>query len=162
ELAEEGHPLVDEASRRELQRVVDYQSQVLETLEAARSLLGSVLETYRGAVADQTNQIVRVLTEFSPILLPHSHICGIFGMHFVAIPLAREPMGFWITVGAMALIAISLWLYFGRRRFVGTPRLSELPRAVGLGIYHVGTAPIRVVADGIEPTIRYVTGAPTD
>lgn len=158
ELAEEGHPLVDEASRRELQRVVDYQSQILETLEAARSLLGSVLETYRGAVADQTNQIVRVLTVFSAILLPLSLISGIFGMNFVEIPLAREPMGFWIIVGAMALIAISLWLYFGRRRFVGTPRLSELPRAVGLGIYHVGAAPIRVVAEGIGSTVRYVTG----
>lgn len=162
ELAEEGHPLVDETSRRELQRVVDYQTQVLETLEAARSLLGSVLETYRGAVADQTNQIVRVLTVFSAILLPLTLISGIFGMNFVEIPLAKDPLGFWITVGAMALIALSLWLYFGRRRFVGTPRLSELPKAVGLGIYHVGAAPIRVVADGIESTIRYVTGAPAD
>lgn len=159
ELAEEGHPLVDAASRREFGRVVDYQTQVLESLEAARSLLGSVLETYRGAVADQTNEIIRVLTVFSAILLPLTLISGIFGMNFVNIPLAREPLGFWITVGAMGLIALSFWLYFGRRRFVGTPRLSELPRAVGLGIYHVGTAPIRVVADGIGSTIRYVTGA---
>lgn len=162
ELAEERHPLIDEESRRELERVVDYQTQILESLEAARSLLGSVLETYRGAVADQTNEIVRVLTVFSAILLPLGVISGIFGMNFVEIPLAKEPMGFWITVGAMALIALSLWLYFGLRRFVGTPRLSELPRAVGLGIYHVGTAPIRVVADGIESTFRYVTGAPAE
>ena len=162
ELVEDGHPLVDAASRRELERVVDYQAQVLESLEAARSLLGSVLETYRGAVADQTNEIVRVLTVFSAILLPLTLISGIFGMNFFDIPLADEPYGFWITVGAMALIALTLWLYFGRRRFVGTPRLSELPRAVGLGIYHVGTAPIRAVADGIGTTIRYVTGAPTE
>ncbi len=158
ELAEEGHPLVDAASRREFERVVDYQTQVLESLEAARSLLGSVLETYRGAVADQTNEIVRVLTVFSAILLPLTLVSGIFGMNFVNIPLAREPRGFWITVGAMVLMALSLWLYFGRRRFVGSPRLRDLPKAVGLGIYHVGAAPIRVVADGIESTIRYVTG----
>jgi hypothetical protein len=69
-------------------------------------------------------------------------------------------MGFWITIGAMTLIAAALWLYFGRRRFVGTPRLSEIPRSVGLGLYHIGTAPIRVVADGIESTIRKVTGSP--
>jgi len=162
ELAEDGHPLMDEPSRRELERVVDYQTQVLESLEAARSLLGSVLETYRGAVADQTNEIVRVLTVFSAILLPLTLISGVFGMNFVDIPLADEPTGFWLTVGAMALIALTLWLYFGRRRFVGTPRLSDLPRAVGLGIYHVGTAPIRAVADGIGTTIRYVTGTPTD
>jgi hypothetical protein len=34
--------------------------------------------------------------------------------------------------------------------------LSELPKAVGLGLYHVGTAPIRVMAEGIESTMRMV------
>lgn len=159
ELAEDGHPVIDQPSRQEFERVSEYQSQILESLEAARSLLGSVLETYRGAVADQTNEIVRVLTVFSAILLPLSLISGIFGMNFVEIPLADNPAGFWTTIGAMALIAIALWIYFGRRRFVGSPRLSELPRAVGLGIYHAGTAPIRAVAGGIESTIRIVTGS---
>lgn len=158
ELATLGHPLIDEASRDEFERVADYQTQILESLEAARALLGSVLETHRGAVADQTNEIVRILTVFSAILLPLSLIAGIFGMNFIEIPLAEDPLGFWITVGAMALLAGALWIYFGRRRFVGTPRLSELPRAVGLGLYHVGTAPIRVVAGGIGSTIRMVTG----
>jgi magnesium transporter len=150
ELAEGGHPLLDEPSRREFERVADYQSQILESLEAARSLLGSVLETYRGAIADQTNEIVRVLTVFSAILLPLTLISGIFGMNFVEIPLAEDPRGFWIVVAAMAIGAVALWIYFGRRRFVGTPRLRELPKAVGLGIFSIGTAPIRVVAGGIR------------
>lgn len=159
ELAEPGgHPLVDEESRREFERVADYQSQVLESLETARSLLGSVLETYRGAVADRTNEIIRVLTVFSAILLPLTLISGIFGMNFLDIPLADHEYGFWIMLGAMAVLAAALWYYFGRRRFVGTPRLSDLPKAVGLGIYQVGTAPIRVVAEGIGSTIRLVTG----
>lgn len=163
ELAEPGgHPLVDEESRREFERVADYQTQVLESLETARSLLGSVLETYRGAVADRTNEIVRVLTVFSAILLPLTLISGIFGMNFLEIPLADHAYGFWLTVGSMALIASGLWYYFGRRRFVGTPRLSDLPRAVGLGIYQVGTAPIRAVAGGIGSTIRLVTGNQDD
>jgi magnesium transporter len=162
ELAEGGHPLVDAASRRAFERVADYQSQILESLEAARSLLGSVFETHRGAVADQTNEIVRVLTVFSAIMLPLGLIAGIFGMNFVEIPLAGDPWGFWILVGGMAVGAIALWLYFGRRGFVGAPRLSDLPRAVGLGLYQVGTAPIKVVAGGIETTIRLVTGSPAE
>ena len=160
DLAEDEHPLLDGASRREFERVAAYQSQILESLEAARSLLGSVLEAHRGAVADQTNQIVRVLTVFSAILLPLALITGIFGMNFVELPLADHPRGFWITIGVMAVIALALWLYFGRRRFVGAPRLSDLPRAVGLGIYQVGTAPIKAVAGGIESTFRLVTGSP--
>jgi magnesium transporter len=163
ELAESGHhPLIDERSRREFERVAAYQTQVLESLEAARSLLGSVLETYRGAVADQTNEIVRILTVFSAILLPLSLIAGIYGMNFVDIPLAEEPLAFWLTVGVMAVLAVALWLYFGRRGFVGAPRLRELPRAVGLGIHHLGAAPIRAMTDGIESTRRRVTGNADD
>ena len=160
DLADGETRLVDEASRREFERVAEYQTQILESLEAARSLLGSVLETHRGAVADQTNEIVRVLTVFSAILLPLSLVAGVFGMNFIEIPLADDPTGFWILIGAMALSAVALWIYFGRRGFVGAPRLSELPKAVGLGLYQVGTAPIRVVAEGIESTYRLVTGSP--
>ncbi|HET9259648.1 MAG TPA: magnesium transporter CorA family protein [Acidimicrobiia bacterium] len=159
DLAEQGgHPLIDPGSRLEFERVSDYQGQVLESLESARSLLGSVVETYRGAVADRTNDIVRVLTVFSAILLPLTLISGIYGMNFIEIPLAEHPWGFWVTVGGMAIVAAVLWFYFGRRRFVGTPRLGDLPKAVGLGIYQVGTAPIRAVAGGIESTIRLVAG----
>jgi magnesium transporter len=150
ELAEGGHSLLDEPSRREFERVADYQTQILESLEAARSLLGSVLETYRGAIADQTNEIVRVLTVFAAILLPLTLVSGIFGMNFVEIPLADNPWGFWMTVAAMAIGAVALWLYFGGRRFVRTPRLRELPKAVGLGLFAIGTAPIRVVTGGIR------------
>jgi magnesium transporter len=163
ELAETGHNLVDEASRRDFARVADFQTQILESVEAARSLLTSVLETHRGAVADQTNEIVRVLTVFSAILLPLALVTGVYGMNFIEIPLAAHRYGFWILLGLMALAGVTLWLYFGRRGFVGAPRLSELPRAVGLGLYHVGTAPIRIVADGIESTIRRVgLGEPGD
>jgi magnesium transporter len=157
ELAELGHhPLIDEPSRREFERVAAYQTQVLESLEAARSLLGSVLETYRGAVADQTNEIVRILTVFSAILLPLSLIAGVYGMNFVEIPLAEEPLGFWLTVAVMTILAVALWLYFGRRGFVGAPRLREVPRAVGLGMHHLGTAHTPATADGVESTRRRV------
>jgi magnesium transporter len=156
ELADGASALIDDASRRALGRVADYQTQTLEGVEAARSLLTSVLETHRGAVADQTNEIVRVLTVFSAVLLPLALVTGIYGMNFLEIPLAEHKYGFWIILGVMAIIGVALWLYFGTRGFVGGPRLSDLPRAVGLGLYHVGTAPIKVVADGIETTMRMV------
>lgn len=161
ELADEGGPpLVDDASRTAFERVFDYQSQLLQSLEAARSLLGSVLEAHRGAVAEQTNEIVRVLTVFSAIMLPLALVAGIFGMNFLEIPLADDPRGFWILTGTMVAGAIALWSYFARRGFVGGPRLRDLPRAVGLGLYHIGVTPIKVVAEGIETTIKYVAGEP--
>jgi magnesium transporter len=156
ELADSRHDILSKEAKRLFRRVSSQLSRVLESLEAGLSLLGSVVETHRGAVADQTNAIFRVLTVFSAILLPLGLIAGIWGMNFSELPLAARERGFWIMIGIMAFIALSLWIYFGRRGFVGAPRLSELPKSVGLGLVEIGTAPIKIVAGGIESTVRTV------
>lgn len=157
DLSESIHPAIDDEARQLFGRVALQHQRSLAALEAGRSLLNSVVETYRGAVADQTNEIVRVLTAFSAILLPLTLIAGLWGMNFVEIPGADLEWGFWGVVGLMAVLVVVIWVYFSRRGFIGAPRLRELPRSVGLGLYHIGAAPIRVVAGGI----RYL-GKPDD
>ena len=88
--------------------------------------------------------------------LPLTLIAGIWGMNFDGLPAADDPRGFWILVSVMALLAFGLWLYFARRGFVGDPRLRNPPKAVGLGLVHIGTAPIRAVTDGVGTTMRMV------
>lgn len=157
ELAAGWHSFVDEESSDDLERVVDHQDHILASLEAAQSLLESVLEIHRGALADQTNEIVRVLTVFSAVMLPLGLIAGMWGMNFENIPGSAQEWGFWILVGTMALIAVGLWTYFARRGFVGAPRLRDVPKAAGLGLIQIGVAPIKVVAGGIESTMRFVS-----
>lgn len=150
DLSESTHPAVDDGARHLFARAANQHRRSLDALEAGRALLGSVLETYHGAVADQTNEIMRVLTVFSAVLLPLSLIAGIWGMNFARMPGAEAPRGFWLLIGVMLLLALGIWVYFARRGFIGAPRLRELPRAVGLGLFALGTAPIRVVADGLK------------
>lgn len=150
------HRVVDDVVATDFWRVSQHQAQALDSLAAAQSLLESVLEIHRGAVADQTNEIVRVLTVFSAVLLPLGLIAGLWGMNFTNMPAVQHRWGFWILAGLMALLAVGLWSYFARRGFVGAPRLRDLPRAAGLGLIQVGVAPIKVVAGGIESTMRFV------
>lgn len=144
------------ADQKPFQIAAENARRLADSLEAARVLLASVLETHRGAVADQTNEIVRLLTVFSAILLPLTLLAGIFGMNFSFIPTSGESWGFWVWIGAMVAIAVGLWLYFGRRGFVGRPRLTELPKAVGLGLFQVGTAPVRALASGVGTTLQHI------
>jgi magnesium transporter len=132
ELAEGGLSSVDARAQRAFARVATYQGQILDSLEVARSMLGWALETHRSAVADKTNEIVRVLTVFSAILLPLALVTGIFGMNFLKLPLVEQESGFWVLIGLMAAGAMASWVYFYRRGFVGGPRLSDLPKAVGI------------------------------
>lgn len=156
DLSKSTNRLVGDNGRRAFRTSYDHSVRIVESLDSARSLLNSVLETYRGAVADQTNEIVRLLTVFSAILLPLTLIAGVFGMNFDFIPTGDETWGFWVMVGAMAILAVGLWLYFGKRGFVGGPRLRELPKAVGLGLFQVGAAPVRAIASGVGSTLHHL------
>lgn len=159
DLSESTHHVIDDQARQMFARVALQHQRSLAALEAGRALLGSVVETYRGAVADQTNEIVRVLTVFSAILLPLTLIAGLWGMNFVEIPGDDLQWGFWGLVGLMVILVVGIWIYFSRRGFIGAPRLRELPRSVGLGLYSIGTAPIRVVAGGIRSLGRNDDGS---
>jgi magnesium transporter len=150
------HTAVGDRGQAAFRRVFDHDARLVEFIDSARALLQSVLESYRGAVADQTNEIVRVLTVFSAILLPLALISGIWGMNFDRIPGGSASWGFWTMVGGMAVFAIGLWFYFSKRGFVGAPRLSELPKAVGLGLIQVGTAPVKAIASGVGTGIQYL------
>ena len=64
-------------------------------LDASRALLSGVGETYRGVVAERTNEVMKVLTVFSAILLPLALITGIWGMNFFDLPWAESRWGFY-------------------------------------------------------------------
>ncbi len=150
------HHAIGSSGQDAFAKAADHASRVVDSLESARNLLSSVLETYRGAVADQTNEIVRILTVFSAILLPLTVVAGIFGMNFDFIPTSAASWGFWAWIGVMALVAVGLWAYFSRRGFVGVPRLRDLPKSVGLGIVAAGTAPVKAIASGVGSTVKFL------
>lgn len=157
QLAESLHPAIDPGAARAFDRVFDHHLKIVDSLEGARGLLASVLETHRGAVADQTNEIVRILTVFSAILLPMSVISSMWGMNFIEIPFRELKWGFLTLVGTMLTFGFGLWLYFSRRGFIGAPKLRELPKSVGLGLLQIGVLPIKVVSSGVRQVGRIVT-----
>lgn len=128
-------------ARRAFADVFDHHFRFVESLDSARALIGSIQETHRGAIAARTNEVMKVLTVFSAIMLPLTLVAGIWGMN-VTLPFETSVDAFAVIVGGMALIAVGLWLYFASRGFVGGIRLSRIPKAVGLTIAHL-TAPVR-------------------
>lgn len=144
-LSQARSPVVDHRAERAFADTYDHYFRLVESLDSNRALLGSVIELYRGAVAERANEVMKVLTVFSAILLPLGLIAGIWGMNFANIPAADRTWGIFAVIAVMAVIASGLWAYFARRGFVGGPKLGDLPKAVGLGVVHIGTAPLRAV-----------------
>lgn len=132
--------MLDPTERRAFADVYDHHFRFVESLDTARALIGSIQETHRGAIAARTNDVMKVLTVFSAVIMPLTLISGIWGMN-IALPFGEDPSAFVWIVGGMAVLAIGLWSYFAWRGFVGRIRLDRLPKAVGLTIVHL-TAPV--------------------
>jgi len=138
---------VGERARLRCQSVRDHYFRIAESLDTAQAVLGAVLETYRSTVAERTNEVMKVLTVFTAILLPLSLVAGIYGMNFAHMPELRWRLGYLWALGVMAVVAIALWVYFARRGFVGGPRIGQAPRVVGKGLADLVRLTIKPVAE---------------
>jgi len=103
--------------------LIEHIDRILGHARRLESSVESAVQLHFASTAHRTNEVVRTLTTITAIFLPLTLITGIFGMNFETIPGLHSPLGFWITMGAMAAIAIALLAFFRARRY-----LSENPR----------------------------------
>ncbi|SDH82831.1 magnesium transporter CorA family protein [Propionivibrio dicarboxylicus] len=92
-------------------RMVHHVRRLEQSSEAA-------VQMHFNAQGNRTNNIMRTLTTLTAIFLPLNLIAAIFGMNFDSLPLIHQYAGFWWAVGAMALIAVILCIFFWRKNYL--------------------------------------------
>lgn len=127
-----------------LRRIVRPQIEILENLEQVdRPFIREELDVYFGDILDHlnkatdliayhgdivlgltdtantlanlhTNDIMRILTIMSVIMLPLTLLSGIYGMN-VSLPLRENPYAFVVILGGMVIMAGSMLVYFRHR-----------------------------------------------
>ena len=85
---------------------------LVDALDQQRDLLASTKDTYLSAVGQRTNDVMKVLTLFSALLLPLSVITGLYGMNFPWMPGTDSPYGFWAVLAVMVGLGTGLILWF--------------------------------------------------
>lgn len=81
------------------------------TLDDYRETLGGLRDTYIGMASNRLNEVMRMLTVFSALLLPLTFLTGLWGMNFNQLPLASHPWGFWIFMAVcLGVVGGLLWL----------------------------------------------------
>lgn len=108
-------PVVDEKLKRYMMDVYDHAMRLAELAETYRDLVSSALEAHLTAVANRTNDTMKVLAAVSVIFLPLTLIAGVYGMNFDNIPLRTAPYGFHAVVAAMIVIMLVMAYYFRRK-----------------------------------------------
>jgi magnesium transporter len=96
----------------------DHMFRIGESIDVERDLATSTMEAYLSVVANRTNDIMKVLTIFSSILLPVNLIAGIYGMNFLHMPELQWKWGYLWAIGVMFSIAVVMLIWFWRRGWI--------------------------------------------
>jgi magnesium transporter len=97
----------------------DHMFRIGESIDSERDLATSTMEAYLSVIANRTNEIMKVLTVFSAIMLPLTLIAGIYGMNFVHMPELQWHYGYAFALGLMAIVTGVMLHLFRRRGWIG-------------------------------------------
>jgi magnesium transporter len=90
---------------------------VIDALENARQLLVGSFDVYLGRAAQRTNDVMKVLTVLSAVLLPSVVLAGVMGMNF-KLDFFEQSANFWLVIGGMAAMAIVILVVARARRWI--------------------------------------------
>lgn len=113
-LARRGVPQVQERTAIYFRDVFDHLVRIYEQLEAARDLVGNVVEAYLSQVANRTNDVTKQLTIFASIFMPLSFIVGFFGQNF---DILGGMVNFEIMLAAISLLPLAMVLWFRHKEW---------------------------------------------
>jgi magnesium transporter len=94
--------------------IYDHLLRTVELIESYRDLLTGSLDIYLSAVANRTNEVMKLLTIWGTVALPLVIITGFFGMN-LPLPFQHTHHGTALAVGIMLLSTFLVLLYFKRK-----------------------------------------------
>jgi magnesium transporter len=99
--------------------IYDHMFRIAETIDVDRDQMNGTMEAYLSVVANRTNDIMKVLTVFSALMLPLTLIAGIYGMNFEHMPELHWIHGYPFALSLMVGIALLMLYWFWRRGWIG-------------------------------------------
>jgi magnesium transporter len=94
--------------------IVDAHERIWDMLENYKEVSVALEETNESLISHRLNDILRVLTSISVVILPLTLIASIWGMN-VHVPGEQSITAFWIVIGGMLGILLGMVAYFRKR-----------------------------------------------
>jgi magnesium transporter len=94
--------------------IVDAHERIWDMLENYKEVIEALAETNESVISHRVNDILRVLTSISVIVLPLTLIASIWGMN-VGVPGEGDTEDFFAVVGAMVVILVGMLAFFRKR-----------------------------------------------
>src|SRR3989344_3351945 len=89
--------------------VHDHLKKIGHRLEDSRELIEGISDSNESLLSARTNEIIKVLTIFSAIILPLNLVASVYGMNVQGLPFANDPLIFWKLSFLMILGGLGLF-----------------------------------------------------
>src|SRR6266513_3417350 len=97
--------------------IADRVERIWDLLDNYKEVVEALEDTNESVISHRQNDVLRILTVFSVVLLPLTLITGLFGMN-VRFPGFGTARAFWIICGSMIAISVSLIAFFRAKRWL--------------------------------------------
>ncbi|MHA1995761.1 MAG: magnesium transporter CorA family protein [Candidatus Hodarchaeales archaeon] len=87
---------------------IDLQQQA-DLLRIYRDLIESSLDAYASVISNNQNDLIRVLTSISLIVMVPTLIASLYGMNLTPLPLSDNPYSFWIVIFISFVLIVPIW-----------------------------------------------------
>ena len=112
------HPCIEEKTVIFVRDLYDHTIQVMDMVDTYRDLLNGLQDLFLSETSFRMNQVMQTLTIVSAIFIPLTFLAGLYGMNFDHIPELHFRYGYFILLGAMACIFLSLIYYFSKKKWL--------------------------------------------
>ncbi|MBX9579348.1 MAG: magnesium/cobalt transporter CorA [Gemmataceae bacterium] len=103
------HTLLAGPAQVHLRDVYEHVLRILDVLDTEREMAAGALEASMTVSSNRLNRTMKTLAVITVAVALVGSVFGAYGMNFDAIPLAKEPWGFWaVSGGTFALVAVLL------------------------------------------------------
>lgn len=94
--------------------IVDASERIWDMLENYKEVIEGLEDTNESAISHRVNEVLRVLTAFSVVVLPMTFVASIFGMN-VKVPGEGSIAAFWLIMVGMVVMLVGMLSFFRYR-----------------------------------------------
>ncbi|WP_223701063.1 magnesium/cobalt transporter CorA [Sutcliffiella deserti] len=95
--------------------IYDHLLKLSEMVLSNRELTSDIRDNYLSLNSHQTNNVMKVLTIITSIFAPLTFIAGIYGMNFENMPELTWKYSYFVTIGFMVVISITMYAWFKKK-----------------------------------------------
>jgi len=95
--------------------IYDHLLKLSDMIESNRDMTADMRDSYMSMSSNRMNTNMMVLTVISTIFIPLTFIAGVYGMNFEFMPELEWRYGYFVSLGIMIFLGVSMFLWFKRK-----------------------------------------------